>query len=279
MRCVNDTLPPRERVRWLLTTMRLSMRSLAGIARTLVAVGSSRLDSMFATVRAAAPLRRWTSISDGVAGRVAAAAGMSRGRGAGVGAEAGAGEGVAGVVGAAGAGAGADVGVGAGAGTVGEAPFCAGTVGAEAEGAGGERRAATRATGGARRLAGACRGTRPRARARDWTASARWGCPRVGSRRRTPTRPGRRSSCRRGTAGAVRRRATRWDRTPRGRGWIAAPRRTPSSSTEDCPETWSGWCNHPNPTASADPGRARRAGRVADAPLGRPSAGWRFALR
>src|SRR3954447_994206 len=155
MRCVKDTLPPRERVRWLLTTMRLSMRSLAGIARTLVAVGSSRLDSMFATVRAAAPLRRWTSISDGVAGRVAAAAGMSRGRGAGVGAEAGAGEGVAGVVGAAGAGAGADVGVGAGAGTVGEAPFCAGTVGAGAEGAGAED--AGDAEVGAP-VAGACRG-------------------------------------------------------------------------------------------------------------------------
>src|SRR4051812_30127862 len=55
MRCVNDTLPPRARRRWLLITMRLSISSLAGTARTLVAVGTVRLVSMLATTRAAAP--------------------------------------------------------------------------------------------------------------------------------------------------------------------------------------------------------------------------------
>src|SRR5437764_8635619 len=55
MMCVNDTLPPRRRRRWLLMTTRLSMSSLAGIARTLVATGTARLASMLATTRAAAP--------------------------------------------------------------------------------------------------------------------------------------------------------------------------------------------------------------------------------
>src|SRR3954471_18130309 len=55
MRWVNDTLPPRLRRRWLLMTVRLSASSLAGTARTLVAVGTVRLVSMLATTRAAAP--------------------------------------------------------------------------------------------------------------------------------------------------------------------------------------------------------------------------------
>ena len=55
MRWVNDTLPPRARARWLLITMRLSMSSLTGTERTLVAVGTVRLTSMFCTVRAGAP--------------------------------------------------------------------------------------------------------------------------------------------------------------------------------------------------------------------------------
>src|SRR3954462_12900747 len=133
MRCVNDTFPPRDRVRWLLTTIRLSMRSFAGIARTLVAVGISRLDSMFVTVRAAAPLSRWTSISELVTGRVAVVGGMSRGSG--VEGRVGAGLGAC-----SGTCAGADVDGAAvdavgwgGAGTVGEAPFCAGAVGAATE--------------------------------------------------------------------------------------------------------------------------------------------------
>ncbi len=56
IRWVNETLPPRARARWLLITTRLSNSSLTGIARTLVAVGTARLASMFWTVRAAAPL-------------------------------------------------------------------------------------------------------------------------------------------------------------------------------------------------------------------------------
>src|ERR1700689_4867563 len=62
MRWVNDTLPPRPLPRWLLITIRLSTSSLAGMARTLVAVGTVRLAVMFAAVRAAAPRSR-TSIA------------------------------------------------------------------------------------------------------------------------------------------------------------------------------------------------------------------------
>src|SRR4051794_15525402 len=55
MRWVNDTLPPRERARWLLITMRLSASSLAGTDRTLVAVGTVSERFMFLTTLAAAP--------------------------------------------------------------------------------------------------------------------------------------------------------------------------------------------------------------------------------
>src|SRR5687768_10012610 len=65
MRCVNDTLPPRPRDRWLLITMRLSMSSFAGTARTLVAVGTTRLASMLAAVLAAAPRSRTSSAPAG----------------------------------------------------------------------------------------------------------------------------------------------------------------------------------------------------------------------
>src|ERR1700761_8547257 len=58
---VNETLPPRVRLSWLLITTRLSIISLAGIARTLVAVGSSRDIDMFFTTAAAAPRNTWTS--------------------------------------------------------------------------------------------------------------------------------------------------------------------------------------------------------------------------
>src|SRR6476620_12656415 len=61
MRWVNDTLPPRERARWLLMTTRLSMSSLAGPARSLVAVGTVSDDSMLVTVRALAPRSGLTS--------------------------------------------------------------------------------------------------------------------------------------------------------------------------------------------------------------------------
>src|SRR3954452_9926512 len=93
MRCVNDTLPPRPRRRWLLTTTRLSMRSLAGIARTLVAVGTARLASMLVTMRAAGP-RRGCSEGPGEAD----SAGLSSR--AAVGSAAGAGLGSAGFLGA-----------------------------------------------------------------------------------------------------------------------------------------------------------------------------------
>src|SRR3954464_15449357 len=56
MMWVKLTLPPRARRRWLLMTTRLSKSSLAGTARTLVAVGTCSDCSMLATTRAAAPL-------------------------------------------------------------------------------------------------------------------------------------------------------------------------------------------------------------------------------
>src|ERR687894_603907 len=55
MRWVKETLPPRERARWLLMTIRLSASSLAGTARTLVAVGTVSEAFMFLTMLAAAP--------------------------------------------------------------------------------------------------------------------------------------------------------------------------------------------------------------------------------
>src|SRR5680860_1457089 len=55
MMCVNETLPPRARARWLLITVRLSIRSFTGAERTLVAVGTVRLMSMLLAVRAVAP--------------------------------------------------------------------------------------------------------------------------------------------------------------------------------------------------------------------------------
>src|SRR5690625_1368192 len=58
IRWVNETLPPRPRARWLLMTMRLSTSSFAGIARTEVAVGTSKEVSMFLTTREAAPRNR-----------------------------------------------------------------------------------------------------------------------------------------------------------------------------------------------------------------------------
>src|SRR5688572_21675877 len=57
MMCVNDTLPPRARARWLLMTVRLSQSSLTGTVRTDVATGMLREASMFCTVRAGAPRR------------------------------------------------------------------------------------------------------------------------------------------------------------------------------------------------------------------------------
>src|SRR4051794_5828183 len=73
MRWVNETLPPRLRLRWLLITMRLSMSSFAGTARTLVAVGTWRLASMFVTTRAEAPRRGRMSSSVAGSGVLTAA--------------------------------------------------------------------------------------------------------------------------------------------------------------------------------------------------------------
>src|SRR5690349_6726866 len=79
MRCVKLTLPPRERARWLLMTTRLSMSSLAGTARTLVAVGTESETSMLDTTRDGAPRRGVTTSS--LTGPVPLTAGMSRGFG------------------------------------------------------------------------------------------------------------------------------------------------------------------------------------------------------
>ena len=89
IRWVNETLPPRPRRRWLLITMRLSISSLAGMSRTLVAVGTTRLLAMFEAVRAAVPRSRFRCPGGWLAagcGRLAAggcAAGRARGRAAG----------------------------------------------------------------------------------------------------------------------------------------------------------------------------------------------------
>jgi hypothetical protein len=53
--CVNETLPPRPRFKWLLTTILLSIINFAGIARTDVAVGTVSDASMLWTTRADTP--------------------------------------------------------------------------------------------------------------------------------------------------------------------------------------------------------------------------------
>src|SRR3954470_18861140 len=62
-RWVNEILPPRVRLRWLLITTRLSIISFAGMARTLVAVGTSSDAFMFFTTAAEAPRRTANSSS------------------------------------------------------------------------------------------------------------------------------------------------------------------------------------------------------------------------
>ena len=96
MRCVNDTLPPRVRARWLFRIWRLTSSSFAGTERTEVAVGTPRLASMFATMRAAAPRSGCGASPSSTTG--AAAVGRLGALGAGA-------VGAAGGVGAAGAGA------------------------------------------------------------------------------------------------------------------------------------------------------------------------------
>src|SRR5438552_12606350 len=95
MMWVKLTLPPRLRDRWLLRTLRLTSSSRAGTTRKLVAVGTDRLASMLATMRAAAP-RIGVAVSAGCAAfaRVGAArlgaGGVAAGAGAAGGAAAGA---------------------------------------------------------------------------------------------------------------------------------------------------------------------------------------------
>ena len=55
MMCVNETFPPRVRFKWFVITVRLSIINLAGIARTLVAVGTDSDASIDATTRPATP--------------------------------------------------------------------------------------------------------------------------------------------------------------------------------------------------------------------------------
>src|SRR3984957_19744076 len=93
-------------------TIRLSMGRFAGTARTLVAVGTPRLATMFAAVRAAAPRSLLTSASAGGADAAPLACGWAAGLAGGAGAGAGSTAGGAAAVGAAGVGA---AGVGAGA--------------------------------------------------------------------------------------------------------------------------------------------------------------------
>src|SRR3954465_14098852 len=84
MRWVKDPLPPRERARWLLITMRLSASSFAGTARTLVAVGTVSETFMFLTTAADAPRRGdCLPAATGAAGvLVAGAAGLALAAGA-----------------------------------------------------------------------------------------------------------------------------------------------------------------------------------------------------
>src|SRR5262245_38825915 len=79
MTWVNDTLPPRARDRWLLMTIRLSISSFTGTDRTLVAVGTVRLTSMFCTVRAEAPRSGTSSGSSLASPAVAGPASLGNG--------------------------------------------------------------------------------------------------------------------------------------------------------------------------------------------------------
>ncbi len=145
MRWVNETLPPRPRARWLLITIRLSASSLAGMDRTLVAVGTPRLATMFSAVRAAAPRNR-TTASGAAAGAAGCWAGLPSG--AGWAGRAGA---AAGAVAGAGAGAAVPGAAACGAAACGAAPCGAACAGAGVTGAAGAGRAAcgAAAAGGA----------------------------------------------------------------------------------------------------------------------------------
>ena len=63
MTCVKETLAPLDRARDSFNADRLISKSRADTVRTLVAVGTDRLASMLATMRAAAPRRGVASSS------------------------------------------------------------------------------------------------------------------------------------------------------------------------------------------------------------------------
>ena len=188
-------------------TMRLSASSLAGTARTLVAVGTVSETFMFLTTLAAAP-RSGLCLPAATGVAALPAAGLS----------------------AAGFSAGFSAGGGRGGGRS-----------ARRRGFG----RGWPASGGVglrlRRGAGRCRRRRCSAGGARAVARHPRGCP-AGSRRRTRARPGRRSTGRRGTAGTSPRPATRWCRIPppprsRRSSWRTAGRssrltrgRVPSSS-------------------------------------------------
>ena len=80
MMCVNETFPPRVRFKWFVITVRLSIINFAGIARTLVAVGTESDASIEATTRPATPRRGSKVAAPGVfktgAGLTGACAGV-----------------------------------------------------------------------------------------------------------------------------------------------------------------------------------------------------------
>ena len=66
IKCVNETLPPRVRFKCSLIKVRFSINNVAGTVRTLVAVGTLKLSSMFVTTRPAGPRKISGSTTAGV---------------------------------------------------------------------------------------------------------------------------------------------------------------------------------------------------------------------
>ena len=227
MRWVNDTLPPRPRGRWLLMTMRLSMSSLAGTARTLVAVGTSRLASMLVTTRAAGPLSGVTPSALGLRSAGCPADVFSAGVFS------------LGVLAAAAA----WPGPGPPAGSV-PAPARRPASGRPGRPSVGRRRAGWRLswTRPAPGLPGPPGWRRRSPAPAPGGSSIRcrpgWRCRPACSPGRSPTTRGRRCSCRRGTAGRAPRRATRWARSPRAR-CRPAPTRTLTVTRRGSPSSCS----------------------------------------
>ena len=210
-------------------TMRLSTRSLAGTARTLVAVGTVSEASMLVTTRALAPrigvVSGWLTAPLGLG-----AAGLARlrrvGRGGGRASSALASPGRCGLGrrGLPSRGAGALAGRRPGRSRLGRgSALAAAAFGASALGAVGRRR--RRACGGAGRRGGGGRLRPPRCRRRRRRRCRHRGARPPGrSPRRSPTTPCRPSSCPSGTARTARPPATRWVRRRSGGRWKRAGR-------------------------------------------------------